>query len=134
MNIRGYGIDNWPAHEHYLRTAGGSELVELPVATTRLLGRTLPLGGGGYFRLLPYGLIRLGIRYLQACGRSAVVYCHPYEFDPDAFAESKLPVPWRMRLHQELGRRRFAHKIGALLDEFPFVAMRGLLPPHVRSA
>lgn len=133
MRVRGYGIDGWPRFEHRLRTREGLELVEVPVATVRVLGRVLPLGGGGYLRLLPYPLIRWGVKRLHSRGVSAVLYCHPYEFDPGAFAESSLPVPWSVRLHQGLGRRGFARKIRELLDEFPFGPIRDLLPEDARA-
>ena len=50
-------------HDHYgmpdaprfaLRSARPG-LIEMPVATVRMLKRNWPAGGGGYFRLLPYG-------------------------------------------------------------------------------
>ena len=88
----------------------------------------MPIGGGGYFRLLPLSLIRLGLARLERRGIPAVLYFHPYEFDPDAFAELDLPVPWRTRLHQGLGRQGFAEKVRNLLDEFPFGPIRDLLP------
>ena len=36
-------------------------LWEFPMTTARLLDRNLPCSGGGYFRLLPYRLFRLGL-------------------------------------------------------------------------
>ncbi|MHC4063548.1 MAG: DUF3473 domain-containing protein [Planctomycetota bacterium] len=131
--VRGYGIKGWPRYEHYLRARSGAELVEVPVATLRLLGRTLPFGGGGYFRLLPYGIIRLGVRLVQRGGLPAVFYCHPYEFDREAFAELDLPIGWRTRLHQGIGRYGFAEKIRELLDEFAFGPIHDLLPVEVRQ-
>ncbi|HUU85349.1 MAG TPA: DUF3473 domain-containing protein [Phycisphaerae bacterium] len=128
MRIRTYGIDGWPPYEHYLRTAAGAALIEVPVATLKLLGRRMPMGGGGYFRVLPLGLIRLGIRQLERRGIPAVLYFHPHEFDPNAFAELDLAIPWRTRLHQGWGRARFAEKVRDLLDEFPFGPIRDLLP------
>jgi len=132
MPIRGYGIKGWPRYEHYLRTRAGAELIEVPVATLRLFGRILPICGGGYFRLLPYAMIRLGIRLLQHRGLPAVIYCHPHEFDPEALAELDLPIGWKTRLHQGMGRRGFAGKIGELLDEFPFGPICSLLPAGAR--
>ena len=130
MRIRSYGIDGWPPYEHYLRTPAGAELIEVPVATLRLMGRRVPIGGGGYFRLLPLSLIRLGLRRLERRGIPAVLYFHPHEFDPQAFAELDVAVPWRTRLHQGLGRPGFTEKIRSLLDEFPFGPICDLLPTN----
>ena len=44
----------------------------------------LPMGGGGYFRLLPYWWTRAGIQQLNGIeGRPAIFYLHPWEIDPD---------------------------------------------------
>ena len=61
----------------------GTSLWELPLTTVRLGGRNLPCAGGGYFRLLPYRLFRMGLRRLnQDERRSGIFYFHPWEIDP----------------------------------------------------
>lgn len=44
--------------------------------------RGLPLGGGGWFRLLPYSLFRRGVSATLRAGRPFVFYIHPWELDP----------------------------------------------------
>ena len=39
---------------------GGGGLWEIPMTTVRAFGRNWPCSGGGYFRLLPYGVYRAG--------------------------------------------------------------------------
>jgi len=76
-----YGIPN--AHRFpYAITREGQSLTEFPVSTVRLLGRTVPLGGA-YLRLFPYACTRWGIRRVEAEGRSAMLYVHPWELDPE---------------------------------------------------
>ena len=53
-----FGVPDFPAQPVRLALAGGLSLVELPVATLRLLGRRFPVAGGGYHRLLPFPCIR----------------------------------------------------------------------------
>jgi polysaccharide deacetylase family protein (PEP-CTERM system associated) len=61
----------------------GRALWELPMTTVRLAGRNLPCAGGGYFRLLPYQLFRLGLQRLNGReGRPGIFYFHPWEVDP----------------------------------------------------
>jgi polysaccharide deacetylase family protein (PEP-CTERM system associated) len=61
----------------------GSTLWELPMTTVRLLGCNLPCAGGGYFRLLPYWLFRMGLRQMhRAEHRPGIFYFHPWEVDP----------------------------------------------------
>jgi polysaccharide deacetylase family protein (PEP-CTERM system associated) len=78
-----YGIPLSPRHAYLLeRPLGG--LVEAPASTTRLGPTNLPIAGGGYFRILPYGWTRWGIsRVNRLENRPAIFYLHPWEIDPD---------------------------------------------------
>lgn len=78
-----YGIPDSPRHPYrFTRATGG--LWELPGSTVRRAGMNLPMGGGGYFRLLPYGWTRSGIRTLNETeGQPAIFYLHPWEVDPE---------------------------------------------------
>ena len=127
LRMRRYGIADAPAWPHKLRTPAGYELLELPVASCRLGGRRLPVGGGGYFRLFPYALIRHGVAQLNRNSQPATIYMHPYEYDPIEFRELGHPVPWKTRLHQGLGRRAFPRKIDRLLADFPFGAIEDVI-------
>lgn len=78
-----YGIPTWERHIHRIERPGGS-LWELPGSTIRRGGLNLPIGGGGYFRILPYWWTARGIRSVNEDeGKSAVFYLHPWEVDPD---------------------------------------------------
>ena len=58
-------------------------LWELPMTTVVLMGRNIPCSGGGYFRLVPYGLFRLGLRrFNRTENASGMFYIHPWEIDP----------------------------------------------------
>ena len=58
-------------------------LLELPIATVRVLQANWPAGGGGYFRLLPYRVSRWSIARINAVDqRPAMFYFHPWELDP----------------------------------------------------
>jgi polysaccharide deacetylase family protein (PEP-CTERM system associated) len=62
----------------------GNGLLELPIATVRFMRSTLPAGGGGYFRLLPYGISRWSLRRINEVERQpAMFYFHPWELDPE---------------------------------------------------
>jgi polysaccharide deacetylase family protein (PEP-CTERM system associated) len=78
-----YGIPHWDRHIHQIQSAEGA-LWELPGSTVCHVGINLPVGGGGYFRLLPYWWTRNGIRTLNEVERKpAIFYLHPWEVDPD---------------------------------------------------
>jgi len=122
-----YGIDGAPRYPHRLRTPSGGEIIEIPVASYRWCGRVWPTGGGGYFRLHPYPILRASVRQLHAAGHPAVIYFHPYEYDASEMREIDYPVPWRKRLQQGLGRRGFPRKIERLLSDFRFGRISDLL-------
>jgi polysaccharide deacetylase family protein (PEP-CTERM system associated) len=59
-------------------------LIEFPMSTVDLLGRRLPVAGGGYLRLYPFALTCRAIQWLnRKRGLPAIVYLHPWELDPD---------------------------------------------------
>jgi polysaccharide deacetylase family protein (PEP-CTERM system associated) len=127
LRIRGYGISGWPRTPHRVKTAAGNEIIEVPVSVGSLLGMSVPMAGGGYVRALPVWMIRAQIQCLEAAGQSAVLYCHPYEFDFNAFAELPFHVPLKQRLHQGLGRRNFSPKIEHILSRFEFTSNEQML-------
>ncbi len=50
-----YGQPDAPRFPHEIYRDGSASLTEFPIGTVRLLGLNLPIGGGGFFRLLPAG-------------------------------------------------------------------------------
>jgi hypothetical protein len=63
--------------------------------------------------------------------RPFVFYCHPYEFDSREFAEIPLHIPLSVRVHQGLGRGRFAARFNRLMIEFGGCRIGDLLDGHV---
>jgi polysaccharide deacetylase family protein (PEP-CTERM system associated) len=99
-------------HDHYgwreaprfaFRPVEGSELIELPVTTVELAGRRVAAGGGGFFRLLPYGFSSWAIdRVNRQDGRPAVFYFHPWEIDPAQPRVAEAPLRSRLRHYSNL--------------------------------
>src|SRR5919106_915064 len=84
-----YGIPVSPRLPYRLQRA--QALVEAPASTVRWGPFNLPIGGGGYFRILPYAWTRWGIQRLNDHERApAIFYLHPWEIDP---AQPRLPAP-----------------------------------------
>lgn len=73
-----YGIKNAKPYIHKLPNG----LIEFPLSTVKVLGRRLPFGGGGYFRLYPIFLTRLFIFQVNRLGHPGMFYTHPYEVGP----------------------------------------------------
>jgi polysaccharide deacetylase family protein (PEP-CTERM system associated) len=113
-----YGIPTAPRFPHCLRTATDCRIVEFPLSTLTVLGHRLPIAGGGYFRLLPYGVTRWAIRRLnQREQQPAIVYLHPWDLDPD---QPRLPVGRLARLRHTLNVARTEGKLRRLLADFEF--------------
>jgi len=118
-----YGV---PDFEPAISTvaAGGGAIVEFPVATLPFLGRNWPVGGGGYFRLLPLALTRRALRALERRDRPAALYLHPWEFDP---AQPRQQTSAFKRFRHYLNLERTLPRLEALLGEFRFTSMRAVL-------
>ena len=108
----------WPEAPRFaFRPLPWSSLVELPVTTAILGGRRVAAGGGGFFRVLPYGFSRWAIRQVnRAEGRPAVFYFHPWEVDPDQPRVAHAPL--RSRFRHYTGLAKMAGKLRDLVHEF----------------
>lgn len=108
-----YGAPDAPRFPFHARDG----LLELPVTTSRLLHVNLPAGGGGYFRLLPYGLSSWLIRRVNAVDRQpAIFYFHPWEIDA---AQPRIPgVSAKARFRHYVNLHRTEGRLRKLLKEF----------------
>ena len=126
-----YGLPGSPRHQHVRQGPGGS-LVELPPATVRAGGVTLPAAGGGYFRLLPYAWTRWALTRVNGRERQpAVFYVHPWEIDPD---QPRLPARGLSRFRHYRNLSQTEPRLRRLLRDFRFGPMRELIGgPFARS-
>lgn len=75
-----YGAISVPA-SHTGSFIHSSGIVEFPMPMGKLFGVSLPISGGGYFRLYPYPLFRAMVKkHLDRTGLY-VFYMHPWEVD-----------------------------------------------------
>jgi polysaccharide deacetylase family protein (PEP-CTERM system associated) len=113
-------------HDHYgwadaprfaFKPLPWSPLVELPVTTALFAGKRLAAGGGGFFRVIPYGFTRWAIRQVNGReGRPAVFYFHPWEIDPGQPRVAGAPLKSRLRHYTNLDK--MAGKLRQLVGEF----------------
>jgi polysaccharide deacetylase family protein (PEP-CTERM system associated) len=110
-----YGDPNAP--RGVFRPPGATRLIEIPISTVRLGDRNWPCGGGGYFRLLPYGLSSAAIRRVNRRDRlPAVFYIHPWELDPQQPRPGGVPLKSRVRHYLNLSKTR--GRLARLAGEF----------------
>jgi len=139
--IRGrrYGWADFGPDIRRFELPNGSSIIEAPMSTVRVLGRTLPACGGGYLRHFPYWFTRWAMRRIQRI-RPAVVYMHPYEIDlepgPAEFQAALSASPRSIRhLHrmQLRNRRTVFAKLHRLLDGFRFAPLGEIVATATRE-
>jgi polysaccharide deacetylase family protein (PEP-CTERM system associated) len=119
-----YGLPTWPRHLQEVRRPHG-RLWELPGSTVRRGGVNWPMGGGGYFRLLPYGWTADGIRRLNEREQQpANFYLHPWEIDPD---QPRLPAGALSRFRHYRNLHDTERRLRRLLEDFQFGTISDVL-------
>ena len=108
-----YGAPKAPRFAYEVRQG----LLEVPIATVRMLRANWPAGGGGYFRLLPYSVSRWSLRRVNDVDHApAMFYFHPWELDPDQ-PRVKGPGP-KARFRHYLNLKRMVPRLRRLVSDF----------------
>lgn len=112
-----YGINDAQRFAHQLPNG----LWEFPMSTVVWRQRNLPVAGGGYFRLYPLALTRRGIHQVNREGHPAIIYLHPWEFDPTQPRIKGASLLTRFRHYNNIGK--VTSRLDQLLQEFDFGPM-----------
>lgn len=113
-----YGMPDAPRFLH--RRDNG--ILEIPATTLCVAGLNLPSGGGGYFRLLPYGVSRWMLRRVnQYDQQAAVFYFHPWEIDVDQPRIKGIDA--RTRFRHFVNISRVEGRLNRLLGDFSWGRM-----------
>lgn len=117
-----YGVPGAEPLPHLLTTPAGAKIVEFPISVLRRFGLTIPIAGGGYFRLFPYRFTQWALAELNAAGQAFVFYIHPWEVDPGQPRIENARASSRFRHYQNLAR--CPDRLRRLLGRFEFTTMR----------
>ena len=101
---------------------------ELPISNLTCCRSIVPWGGGGYFRLIPLFLFRLGVQSILKREGAYLFYIHPWELDPGQPRVDTIPAFYRFRHYVNLSRSR--QKVSALFSHLKgchFVTCRDYL-------
>ena len=126
-----YGIPEAPRFPYRHKLQSGKILAEFPPSTVRRCGVNLPVAGGGYLRLFPYYITARAI-----CGinekevQPAMLYVHPWEFDPD---QPRISASWLSRFRHYTNLESTRKKFERLLREFRWAPMSEVLSLISRS-
>lgn len=114
-----YGVPDWPRFKHQ-RPEG---ITEIPIPTTYIYGRSVPIGGGGYFRLYPYSISRrLIARFLRQEQQPYSFYFHPWELDPQQPRMENASLKSRFRHYLNLNKME--SRLEQLLIDFDWSTMK----------
>lgn len=114
------GFSNYGAPGPAVVSCGGMFLKEFPVTAGNLAGIPIAFSGGGYFRALPYPLVKRMIRR----SNYVMTYFHPRDFDP---GQPRLPgLPWQRMLKTYIGIHSAFGRFQRLLRDFHFISLSDL--------
>lgn len=116
------GSERWP---HRLNTEGGGKIVEFPLSTLKWRGLSVPIAGGGYFRIYPYSFSHRGLGSINVRDRMPFVfYLHPWEVDPQ---QPRIRAGALSRFRHYHNLHRCEKRLRCLLEDFRFAAMEDVL-------
>lgn len=115
-----YGIPHAERTPHVVHSNGKDVLWEFPPCTYRVIGKNIPMAGGGYFRFFPYRLTKACLRSLNKRGLSAMVYLHPWELDPD---QPQFKPELKNRFRHYINLDKTESRLIQLVQDFPFTTI-----------
>ncbi len=119
-----YGMPEAERFPHVLQRPTG-KIIEFPPSTVRMRGTNFPISGGGYFRLYPYWLFRMGWQRINRSeAEPGIFFLHPWEVDPDQpiVQGTRLNI-WRHRVNLS----QTQNKLERLLSDFTFAPIQEVL-------
>ena len=120
-----YGVPEAPRFPYQIYEQNGRNMIEFPISTVRVGKWNLPIAGGGYMRLLPYAVMKFGLRRVNREGQPAIVYLHPWELDPE---QPRIPnIPSTTRFRHYVNLHATADKLRSLIRDFEFAPVRDVL-------
>jgi len=124
-----YGIPDAPRFPFLWESSSGPSLSEVLLMAIRLLGWNLPVGGGGYLRILPMWYTRWALsRIRNGEGKRAVLYFHPWEIDP---GQPRFEGKWRSRFRHYFHLEKMEKRLGELLCGMQAAGLHDFLKAHL---
>jgi len=119
-----YGFPSYSRFPRMEETGTAGKILEIPLSTFKVFGKNLPVGGGGYLRMYPLWLTHYAIRELnEKEKRSAIVYVHPWELDPD---QPRLRGTRLSMFRHYVNLEKTESRLKSLLSTFKFQPIRDI--------
>lgn len=97
----------------------GIRMKEFPIVCRKILGKHIVFSGGGYFRLVPYSLLR---KWTRECPEYLLAYIHPRDLDAEQPMIEDLNYIRRFKSYY--GLRGAEEKLKRWLMDFDFMDLR----------
>lgn len=104
-------------HNPSVISIDGKKIKEFPVNSFRLIAKEVAFSGGGYFRFLPYPIIKI----LMNRSRYIMTYFHPRDFDHDQPIISELSAYRKFKSYY--GLKKSFIKAEKFVNDFDFVSL-----------
>ncbi len=121
-----YGNSKAPRYPYVLHTEDGNSIYEIPPSVIECSNIRIPFSGGFYFRMLPYALIKRGIRNFNKEGYPAVTYFHLHDVDTEY---PRFIKGFKERFIVYANQKRCKEKFEKMLRDFRF----GRMDEYVRE-
>jgi polysaccharide deacetylase family protein (PEP-CTERM system associated) len=125
-----YGVPDAPLDPYYPskhsveKASKSGKIKEFPPSVIKILGKSIPIAGGFYFRAFPLRFIQFAIKRINKKGRFAVMYFHPWEFYEKV---PRIKLSWKSYFVQYYGINKTKKKFEHLLKNFKFQPLREFL-------
>jgi hypothetical protein len=119
-----YGIPGAIPTIHTISTDAGP-IWEVPPSTWNWAGLSVPIAGGGYFRLIPYRLLKPLLQRVESQGHPLIMYLHPWELDPE---QPRMRGSCLSKFRHYLNLKKVQGRLNQLLKDFSFGPIHHLLP------
>lgn len=124
-----YGIPDSPTSPYRIQTAAGP-IVQVPGMVCNIGKTNIPVGGGGYLRLLPWIVTERMLRRVRRQNRPLNVYIHPWEFDPE---QPRIQASLKSKFRHYQNLKTTASKISRMLQTFNLTTMSEVVSQHLPS-
>ena len=119
-----YGVPDAPVCPFWAVAPSGARILEFPPLTLDWRLVRIPVGGGGYLRLLPGAVLRRCLAWHECHRQPALLYVHPWELDPQ---QPRFEVGALSQWRHRVNLRTTETKLNRLLSAFRFDTARNVL-------
>jgi len=127
-----YGMPDAPLNIHTASTTANKRITEFPLTSAQLMGRRLPVAGGGYFRIYPYWFTQTMLkRAAREIEQPFIFYLHPWEIDP---GQPRIPGASALsRFRHYTNLKRCMPRLEKLVDNFEFTTVQAVIDDYKKT-